>query len=76
MENTLENSITIQNLILAMEELKKAKDRMDVKLAMLETNMMKEPMKCKPANPKKIQRWRASAHLGLVGCYGELFTCR
>ena len=36
MENTLENSIMIQNFILEMEELKRAKECTEVKLAMLE----------------------------------------
>ena len=52
MENTLENSITIQTLILEMKELKRAKERTEVKLAMLEANIMKEPMKCKRACAK------------------------
>ena len=47
MKNTLENSITIQNRILEMEELKKAKEHNEVKLAILEANIVKEPMKCK-----------------------------
>jgi hypothetical protein len=55
MENTLENSITIQNLMPEIEELKRAKERSEVKLAMLETNMVKEPMKCKPADPEKFK---------------------
>ena len=42
MENTLENSINIQNLILDMEELKRAKERTKVKLAILEANIVKE----------------------------------
>ena len=35
-----------------MEELKKAKKRNEVKLAILETNIMKKPMKCKRAHAK------------------------
>ena len=52
MENTLENSINIQNLILDMEELKRAKERTKVKLAISEANIVKEPMKCKRARAK------------------------
>ena len=52
MENTLENSITIQNLMLEVEELKRAKERTKVKLAMLEANIVKEPMKCERARAK------------------------
>jgi hypothetical protein len=55
MENTLEHSITIKNIMLKMEELKRAKERTEVKLAMLETNMVKEPMKCKPSYPEKFK---------------------
>ena len=44
MENTLDNSITIQNLMLEVEELKRAKEHMEVNLAMPETNMVKEPI--------------------------------
>lgn len=72
MENTLENSITIQNLVLEIEELKRAKERSDVKLAMLETNMVKEPMKCKPADPEKFKeggRVRIQAWLGVMENY-------
>lgn len=57
MKNMLENSITIQNLILEMEELKKAKKRNKVKLAILEANIMKGPMKCKPTNLEKFKEW-------------------
>ena len=49
------NSITIQNLILEMEELKRAKERTGVKLAMLETNIVKVPMKSKPINLEKFK---------------------
>ena len=72
MENTLENSITIQNLMLEIEELKWAKERSEVKLAMLETNMVKEPMKCKPADPEKFKeggRVRIQAWLGVMENY-------
>ena len=34
MENTSESSITIQNLMLEVEELKRAKERTEVKLVM------------------------------------------
>jgi len=44
MENALDSSITNQNLILEIEELKKAKERSEVKLAILETNIVKEPI--------------------------------
>ena len=54
-KNALENSITIQNLMLKMEELKRAKECTEVKLAMLETNMVKEPMKCKPTDLEKFK---------------------
>ena len=43
----LENSVTIQNLIMEMEELKKAKERNEMKLALVEANIAKEPMDCK-----------------------------
>ena len=59
MENTLEN-------ILEMGELKRAKERTEVKLAMLETE---EPMKCKPANPEKFKeggRVHIQAWLGVM----------
>ena len=55
MENKLENSISIQNLMLEMEELKRAKERTEVKLAMLESNTVKEPMKCKPTYLEKFK---------------------
>jgi hypothetical protein len=35
-----------------MEELEKAKERNEVKLAILEANIVKEPMKCKPTRAK------------------------
>jgi hypothetical protein len=44
MENALDSSITNQNLILEIEELKKAKERSEVKLAILDTNIVKEPI--------------------------------
>jgi hypothetical protein len=44
--------------MLKMEELKRAKERTEVKLAMLETKMVKEPMKCKPSYPEKFKGGR------------------
>jgi hypothetical protein len=41
--------------MLEVEELKRAKKRTEVKLAMLETNMVKEPLKCKPTDPEKFK---------------------
>jgi hypothetical protein len=55
MENTLENNITIQNIMLQIEELKRTKVRSEVKLAMLKTHIVKELMKCKPTDPKKFK---------------------
>ena len=55
MENTLENNRTFQNLMLKVEELKRAKERTEVKLVILETNMVKDPMKCKPTYPEKFK---------------------
>jgi hypothetical protein len=72
MESTFENSIIVQNLMLEMEELKRAKERMEVKLAMLETNMVKEPMKCKPSYPEKFKeggRVCIQAWLGVMENY-------
>ena len=66
-ESTLENNITIQNLVLEMEELKRAKERTEVTLAMLEANIIKEPMKCKLVEPEKFKeggRVRIQAWLG------------
>lgn len=40
-----------------MEELKKAKKRNKVKLAILEANIMKGPMKCKPTYLEKFKEW-------------------
>jgi len=48
MENVLEHSITLQNLILESENFKKVKERNEVRSAILEANIMKKPMKCKP----------------------------
>ena len=56
MENTLENSITIENLMLEMEELKRAKGHTEVKLVMSETNMVKEPIKCKPTDSENSKK--------------------
>ena len=55
MENTLENNRTFQNLMLKVEGLKRAKERTEVKLVILETNMVKDPMKCKPTYPEKFK---------------------
>ena len=38
MENTLDNSITIHNLMLEMEKLKRAKEHSEAMLAILEAN--------------------------------------
>ena len=54
MEIMLKNSVTIQNLILEMEELKRAMKRIEVKLAILEA-IVQEPMKFKPTNPEKFK---------------------
>ena len=51
----LEKNITIQNLRVEMKELKKAKERNEVKLVISEANIVKEPMKCKPAYPEKLK---------------------
>jgi hypothetical protein len=72
MENTLENSITIQNLMLEVEELKRAKERTEVKLAMLKTNMVKEPIICKPTDLEKFkegERVHVQAWLGVMENY-------
>ena len=42
MENTLENTTTIQNLILKMEELEKAKEHNEVKLAIFGSQYSEE----------------------------------
>ena len=58
MENTLEDRINIQNYMLKMEELKRAKECTEVELKMVETNMVKEPMKCKPTDLEKFKEGR------------------
>ena len=72
MENALENSITIQNLTLEIEELKKAKERNEVKLVIMEANIMKEPMKCNLENSEKLKEGgcvRIQAWLGVMENY-------
>jgi hypothetical protein len=75
MENALGNrKFTIQNLILKIEELKNAKERNEVNLAILDTNIVKEPMKCKPKKSGDIQGF-AYTNPNLVWCDGELSIC-
>ena len=59
MENALENSISIENLILETEELKKEKERNQMKLAILEANIVKhvDPEKLKERGRIQIQTW-------------------
>jgi hypothetical protein len=59
--------LVLQNLMLEVEELKRAKERSEVKLAMLKTHMVKEPMKCKPADPEKFkEEGECTSKLGKV----------
>ena len=72
MEDMLENSVAIQNLTLEMNELKKANERNTAKVAILEANMMKEPMKCKVVELeeyKEGERVRVQAWLGVMENY-------
>ena len=55
-----------------MEELKKTKELNEVKLAILEANIVKEPMKCKPAYSEKFKeggRVHIQAWLGVMENY-------
>ncbi len=79
MEDMLENSVAIQNLTLEMNELKKemnelkkANERNTAKVAILEANMIKEPMKCKVVELggyKEGERVRIRAWLGVMENY-------
>jgi hypothetical protein len=55
-KNMIENNITIHNLMLEVEDLKRENELTEVKLVTLETNMVKEPMKCKPRYPEKFKK--------------------
>ena len=64
--------------MLEMEELKRAKVRMEVKLTMLQTTMVKEPMKCKPTYSEKFKeggRVRIHAWLGVMEMVRSAPTC-
>jgi hypothetical protein len=63
------DSIITQKLILRMEELNKTKERNEVKLVILEANIVKESMKCKRTD---LEKFKKNAYMNQ--CLGEYCT--
>jgi hypothetical protein len=72
-EEALDKSITFQQLMAEMRELKAARDRAELKIAVLEAAKEKEQIsRCKPADPEKFQeggRVRINAWLDAMESY-------